>query len=100
MGEPQEFDGTNGNRYQPIGSGSKGTPPGSEGANCISPPKYANRILIADVILTLTRDQPVDLGTALMYARHSKLLSRSERDDFDALGQAIAEQCTRQGVVV
>ncbi|WP_199099476.1 hypothetical protein [Dyella sp. ASV21] len=57
-----------------------------------------NRILQAEVILTLTRDQASDLEMALLYANHSPVASRDEKADFAALGEVIGQQCAKQGV--
>ena len=57
-----------------------------------------NRILQADVILTLTQEQVVDLSVALMYAQHYPLASKVERDDWRVLADFLAKQCAKQGV--
>ncbi|WP_199098988.1 hypothetical protein [Dyella sp. ASV21] len=100
MAKALEYNGTDGNGYQPVGTGSGAIPPGPEDVGPQAESRTGNRILMADVILTLTREQAVDLSVALMYARNNKLVSRAERDDFIKLGELVDTQCRKQGVAV
>ncbi|MBT2119865.1 hypothetical protein [Dyella sp. LX-1] len=55
-----------------------------------------NRILQADVILTLTTEQASLLETALLYA--NQLADSDERPRFSDLAVVIGEQFVKQGV--
>jgi hypothetical protein len=59
-----------------------------------------NRILTADVILTLTHEQFADIASALGLCAFDATLAAADRADFDLVLDVVNQQAARQGVAV